>query len=259
MRVLRAWVRLMRASLHLLHGMFIVQWHFDAYEAPAREARIQWWSAKLLRLLGLQLHIQGEAALDEVPTLVVANHVSWLDIAALHAVIPQARFVSKADVLQWPLIGRLVAGAGTLFIERERKRDAVRVVHHMAQALSAAQTVAVFPEGTVSDGTGVMPFHANLFQAAVATQARVCPVVLRFSNARGELSPAALYLDDTTLLQSAWRLASESCTHITVWRLPPIALMGMDRRAAAAAAQASISAGLASLASASSTQGHRGA
>ncbi len=254
MRALRATWRLTRAVLHLAHGIAIVQWRFDRFEARERTARIQWWSAKLLRLLGLRLEVLGEEPAPLASTLIVANHVSWLDIAAIHAVMPQARFVSKADVLQWPLVGRLVAGAGTLFIERERKRDAVRVVHHMAQALADAQTVAVFPEGTVGDGSKVMAFHANLLQAAVATQARVLPLALRFSDAQGALSQAALYLDDTTLLKSAWRLASEPSTRITVMRMPAWSVQGLDRRQAADLAREHIAEGLRRMASSRNPQ-----
>ena len=115
---------------------------------------------------------------------------------------PQARFVSKADVRHWPLLGWLVDAAGTLYIERERKRDAMRVVHQMAEALAAGDMVAVFPEGTTGDGRALLPFHANLLQAAIAAGAPVQPVALRFSDA-GACGSArrSASLGDTTLVQ----------------------------------------------------------
>ena len=79
---------------------------------------------------------------------------------AVHAVCPEARFVSKADVQRWPLVGRLVDAGATLYIQRERRRDAMRVVHQMAAALKAGDTVAIFPEGTTADGRTLLPFHA---------------------------------------------------------------------------------------------------
>ena len=179
--VVGAW-RIARLLVHGLHGLAIILLRFGAYSAAQRHARIQWWSAKLLRLIGITLHAQGTTRAGA--KLVVSNHVSWLDIAAIHAVIPEAHFVSKADVKQWPLIGKLVAGAGTLFIEREKKRDALRVVHQMAEALQAGDTVAVFPEGTTGDGRTLLPFHANLLHAAVTTATPVQPVVLRFFDAQ---------------------------------------------------------------------------
>ena len=165
--------------------------------------------------------------------MLLANHVSWLDIAALHAAVPHARFVSKADVLQWPLLGWLVRGAGTLFIERERKRDALRVVHAVAEALSAGQTVAVFPEGTTGEGPEPLPFHANLLQAAIATATPIQPAVLRFADARHRFSPAVVYVGDTTLLQSLWRVATARGLVVHVDLLLPQASAHADRRALA--------------------------
>jgi 1-acyl-sn-glycerol-3-phosphate acyltransferase len=94
------------------------------------------------------------------PLLLVSNHVSWLDILVINAVRP-ARFVSKADVRHWPLVGELITAAGTLYIEREKRRDAMRVVHRMADSLREGDVVAVFPEGTTGSGLDVLPFHAN--------------------------------------------------------------------------------------------------
>ncbi len=236
--------RLTRALVHLIHGLAIIKLRFGSFSREQRESRIGWWSAGLLRVLGVQLVIEGDTPAHVVRTMIVANHVSWLDIAAIHAVLPQAHFVSKADVLKWPLIGSLVAGAGTLFIERERKRDAIRVVHHMAEALDQGQAVAVFPEATTSDGTTLLPFHANLFQAAVTTRAAVLPLVLRWSDPVHASSPDVTFVGDTTLVQSMWRIASGRGLRVTVTRLPKIDIASMDRRAAAEAARCAIAAEL---------------
>jgi 1-acyl-sn-glycerol-3-phosphate acyltransferase len=226
-----AW-RIARLLVHGLHGLVIILLRFGVYGAAQRHARIQWWSAKLLRLIGITLHAHG------VPRpgakLVVSNHVSWLDIAAIHAVIPEAHFVSKADVKQWPLIGKLVAGAGTLFIERDKKRDALRVVHQMAEALKAGDTVAVFPEGTTGDGRTLLPFHANLLHAAVTTATPVQPVVLRFFDAQHTISPLAEFLGDTTLAQSAWRFVCARGLNVEVKVLTAQGTGHADRRALAA-------------------------
>jgi len=224
--------------IHLAHGMAVMALRFGSLDTAARRQCIQWWSAKLLRLMGLALEVQGVP--QPGPLLVVANHVSWLDIAALHAGCPQARFVSKADVLRWPLIGWLVRGAGTLFIERGKKRDALRVVHELAQALQDGDTVAVFPEGTTSDGRGVLPFHANLLQAAIAGGTPVQPVVLRFSDPRHAVSPAAEFVGDTTLLQSLWRLASAEGLRVQVRWLAPLPSANASRRDLALSLQAVI-------------------
>jgi 1-acyl-sn-glycerol-3-phosphate acyltransferase len=206
MRALRAAWRLVRATLHVLHGLLIIRTEFGRIGPEGRHARIRWWSAGMLRVLGIRLAASGTPRPGA--TLIIANHISWLDIMTIHAVAPQARFVSKSDVRDWPVIGALVSGAGTLYIERERKRDALRVVHQMAEALQAGETVAVFPEGTTSDGRSLLPFHANLLQAAIAVGAPIQPVLLRFADRDQAVSAAAEYVGETTLAQSLWRIAS---------------------------------------------------
>jgi 1-acyl-sn-glycerol-3-phosphate acyltransferase len=228
--------------VHGVHGLAIILLRFGSYSAAQRHARIQWWSEKVLRLIGLTLHAKG--APRPGAKLVVSNHVSWLDIAAIHAVIPEAHFVSKADVKQWPLIGRLVAGAGTLFIEREKKRDALRVVHQMAEALQAGDTVAVFPEGTTGDGRTLLPFHANLLHAAVTTATPVQPVVLRYFDAQHAISPLAEFLGETTLAQSAWRMVCARGLNVEVLVLALQATAHADRRALAAYLRETIAAEL---------------
>ncbi|MFG5409079.1 lysophospholipid acyltransferase family protein [Piscinibacter sakaiensis] len=212
----------------MLHGTAIAVLRFPAMDEAARHARIRWWSARLLQLMGVEARHDGRPRGGA--TLVVANHVSWLDILALHAHCPQARFVSKADVRRWPVLGRLVASAGTLFIERERKRDALRVVHELAAALQAGQTVAVFPEGTTSDGHGVLPFHANLLQAAIAVEAPVQPVALRYRDAAHAVSPAVNYVGDVSLLRSLWWVACAEGLQVSARWLDAEGTRHADRR-----------------------------
>ena len=227
MSVARALWRLLRATFHVLHGMAVMT-RFSALDEAGRHERIRWWSAGLVRAMGLTLQVSGTPRPGA--TLLVANHVSWLDIAAIHAAAPHARFVSKSDVLRWPLLGWLIRNAGTLFIERERKRDAVRVVHAMAESLQAGQTVAVFPEGTTGLGPDLLPFHANLLQAAVATGTPVQPVALRFYSDRESYSSEVTFVGETTLLQSIWRIALASRLGVQVQLLPPVVTQHADRR-----------------------------
>lgn len=221
--------RLLRSVLHILHGVFVAVVLFPRMNARRRHERIRWWAAKLLRLLGIELRLQG--SFRPGAKLIVANHISWLDIMAVHAFCPEARFVSKADVKAWPLVGQLVTAAGTLYIERERRRDALRVVHQMAEALKAGETVAVFPEGTTGSGHTLLPFHANLLQAAIATSTPVQPVALRFSEPQFSVSPAAQYIGDTTLMQSLWRVACARGIVAHVRVLPAEVSAHADRRA----------------------------
>jgi len=221
-----AW-RLAQAMLHVLHGVLIVATRFGRIDDAARMRRVQWWSTKCLRLLGVDLVEQGTPRPGA--KLLVANHISWLDILAINAVVP-ARFVSKSEVRRWPLFGWLATAAGTLYIQRERPRDALRVMHQMAAALQEGQTLAVFPEGTTADGHALLPFHANLLQGAIATATPVQPVALRFFDPEHAISPAANFLDDTTLLQSVWSVACAQDLAVRVIVLPALAVAHADRR-----------------------------
>lgn len=241
MTILRAIARIVRAVLHALHGALICAFVFPRLDERGRMERVGWWSARLLRLLGIALEVRG--TVHAAPVLVVANHISWLDILAINAVQP-VRFVSKADVRRWPLVGYLVACGGTLFIERERKRDAMRVVHQIADALRARQIVAVFPEGTTSDGHGVLPFHANLLQAAIATETPVQPIALRYRDASHAVSPAAAYVGDTSLVRSLWWIASARGLVARVEVQSAQGTRHLDRRALAVRLRESIAAGL---------------
>jgi 1-acyl-sn-glycerol-3-phosphate acyltransferase len=126
-----------------------------------------------------------------------------------------------------------VTGAGTLFIERESKRVALRVVHQAASALQAGHCVAFFPEGTTGSGPELLPFHANLLQAAVSAQAPVLPVVLRWHEPGERFSSAARFIGDTTLVQSLWAIASARGLGMAMQILPPVEIGDQDRRALA--------------------------
>ncbi len=229
---LRAAWRLARTVVHVGQGMAVVALQWRWLSAAGRHARIQWWAAKMLRGLGITLEVHGR--FRPGACLLVANHVSWLDILAIHAVCPQARFVSKADVKHWPLLGWLVGAVGTLFIERERKRDALRVVHQIAEALAAGHTVGVFPEGTTGNGQELLPFHANLLQPAIATATPIQPVGLRYTEPGHAVSPAVTWLGATTLVHSVWAIASAEGLRAVVTTLPAVATAHADRRALAA-------------------------
>ena len=222
-----------RLTLHMLWGLWQVRLIFPQLDAGRRQRRIQVWSQGVFRALGIRWELQGH--LHARGQLLVANHVSWLDIMAIHAACPQARFVSKADVRAWPLIGRLVDAAGTLYIVREQRRDALRVAHEMAAVLQSGDTVAFFPEGTTGAGDQLLPFHANLLQPVIATGCPVLPVVLRYrESTHPGASRAAQYIGDTTLLQSIARLALADDLRVCLVALPSLATAHADRRALAA-------------------------
>lgn len=229
MNSLRALWKLARALAHTVAGFATILVRFPRLEQAQRDARVQAWAFEMLARLDIRLELRGQAPLAG-PVLLVANHISWLDIVVMHAA-RHCRFVSKADVRRWPLIGTLADGAGTLYIERESRRDAMRVVHHMTESLENGEIVAVFPEGTTSDGLALLPFHGNLIQAAISADAPVQPVALSFlDTATRAMSRAPCYIDDDTLAASVWRtLCAPGITAVVHYGEPQLA-RGRDRR-----------------------------
>lgn len=132
--------------------------------AGLRTALFHRWSRGAARIVGLRIDVTG--APPAGPFFLVANHLSYLDVIVLGATL-RATFVAKADVAAWPLIGWLCAAVGTVFLDRTRKRDLLRVLPLLERRLGDGGGVVVFPEGTTSDGSGVLPFRSPLFAAAV--------------------------------------------------------------------------------------------
>jgi 1-acyl-sn-glycerol-3-phosphate acyltransferase len=229
MRVVRAAWRLVRALTHALAGWRTIVFEFPRLSQSGRDERVSRWALQMLGVLGIELSIRGTPP-ARGPMLLVANHISWLDILVMHAA-RHCRFVAKSEVESWPLIGTLATGGGTLYIERESRRHAMRVVHHMAQALRAGDVLAVFPEGTTSDGRTLLPFHANLLQAAISADAPVQPVALSFIDAAsGQLSLAPIYVGDETLIASLWRTLTAPPLAAVVTFGQPQHTSGRDRR-----------------------------
>jgi 1-acyl-sn-glycerol-3-phosphate acyltransferase len=208
----------------------VVAVRFPALSPDQQHARVQAWSMQLLARAGVSLRILGTPPVNG-PVMLVANHISWLDIPVMHAA-RHCRFVSKSDVQAWPLIGTLATAAGTLYIERNSRRDALRMVRSMHEALERGEVLAVFPEGTTGDGRAMLPFHANLLQAAVAADAPVQPVGLRFADkATGMTSFAPSYIGDETLVGSIWRTLRAPAIEAVVHYGVPEQAQGRDRRA----------------------------
>jgi len=224
--------RLVRLVLHLIHGLAVIAWRFPTMTETQKAQTIQAWAQTLLAQLAIQLVVTGKPA-ERGPMLVAANHISWLDIPLLLAA-GHCRFVAKAEIQHWPLLGKMAHGGGTLFIARESRRDAMRVVHQMAEHLRAGDVLAIFPEGTTSNGQQLLPFHANLFQAAISACAPVQPVALGFVDAvSGQPSLAPCYIDDDTLLGSVWRTLTAPPLCATVALGEPQLPGDRDRRALA--------------------------
>ncbi len=229
MKPLRAIWRGLRATAHVVRGLWTIRTEFGRLTPPQTERVVREWTRRMLLIMGVELVVQGTPP-EQGPLLQVANHMSWLDILVMNAARP-SRFVSKADAERWPLLGSLITGAGTLYLERGNRRAAMRMVHHMAERLELGDILTVFPEGTTGDGQALLPFHANLLQAAIAARAPVLPIALRFVRSdSGEPHPAPIFVGETTLLGSIWATLNADGLQAVVRYGEPQHDQGRDRR-----------------------------
>jgi 1-acyl-sn-glycerol-3-phosphate acyltransferase len=203
---------------------------FPFIDAGARLARVQYWSRRLLAIVNVELTVSGELPSDSAhPVLILSNHVSWLDIFVINATCP-LRFIAKDEIRHWPVIGWLSTRTGSVYIRRTRRHDARRVNQHLTQAFAAGERFAVFPEGTTTDGTWVMPFHASLLAPALHAQASLYPAALRFTRSDGSICVEAGYEGDKTLLQSLLGILRQPMIRAQLALLPPLVTEGKTRR-----------------------------
>jgi 1-acyl-sn-glycerol-3-phosphate acyltransferase len=212
---------------------------------PARRRALSHrFARRTLATLGLRVTRLGALPPPDEPVLVVANHVSWLDVYLLNA-SRAMRFVAKDETRTWPLVGTIAARFDSLFIVRGSCRDAARVKARVAAALAAGESVAVFPEATTTAGHGVKPFYGAMFQAAIDAGVRVVPVAIRYPAADGRPNPAAAFVDDMTFAASLLRVLGEPALRAELRVGAPLAAVGRSRRELAAAAHGVIAAALA--------------
>jgi 1-acyl-sn-glycerol-3-phosphate acyltransferase len=235
-------LRKARLVVHLLHGMWIVATRFPKAGADVRHTLNREWSLKMLRLCGMRLVVHNDSVRLDRGALVVANHISWIDIYVINAWRPTP-FVSKAEIRQWPVVGWLAQQLDTIFIQREKRSDAKRIMHELSDRLSTGELMCVFPEGTTSNGLAVLPFHANMFQAAVSASAAVQPLCIMYEDAQGRQSTAPAYIDDLSLADSLNLLLNGGPLTAHVYVCAPLA-PGADRRTLAAEAEGVITAAL---------------
>lgn len=235
--MIRPIIKILRLFSLVLTGVGTALFLYQRMDRTARNRQLMAWAGSLMRILKIELRVGGAPPVGGA--VLVANHISWLDIHVLHSLLP-ARFISKAEVQDWPLLGRLAKAAGTLFITREKKSDAIRVNQEMAAELRAGECLAFFPEGTTSDGQELRTFFPSLFQPAVEAGCPVAPASIRYLNLQGGPCLEAAYHGDLTLLASFWRIAKLRGLVVEVTFLPALESRGQHRRELAKQAEATI-------------------
>ncbi len=237
-------VGLARLAWHLMVGLLKVALLFPFLGQPARERRVQRWSRQLVTICGVSLSINETAQRELVsPALIVCNHISWLDIFVINTIHP-CRFVAKSDIRSWPLIGWLCEHTGTIFIARGKQRDVRRIYAGLVKSIHDGERVAFFPEGTTAPQGVVLPFHANLFEAAIEAEVPVQPYALRYLDADGSLHDSADFIGEMTFVDSVIAILASGGMRAELIRLPAISTQGAHRRELAVAARATVAAAL---------------
>jgi 1-acyl-sn-glycerol-3-phosphate acyltransferase len=221
--------RLLRLAAALGRTCLEARRHAGAGGTARWRRAVERGSARMLSAIGVEVRVRGARPLLSGPVLLVANHVSWVDIQALGAVAG-VRFVAKSEVRDWPIVGTMAARFGTIFHRRGHRRDAMRVKNLLAKLLVTGERIVVFPEGTTTDGGRLERFHAALLQAAIDAAIPVQPVAIRHLERDGTTSAAAAFIDDMTFADSLARILTRPAIVTELVFGPPIWAADKTRR-----------------------------
>ena len=231
-----ATIRTVRLIIHLLVGMVqAVVINLDFTRRLSGERAMSWWCNVLLDILNIQLSVRGAPA--QGARFSVANHVSWLDMILIGACEP-TRFVSKAEVAEWPVVGFITRAAGTFYLRRG-KGGTAPLMERLVPYLASGGSVMVFPEGTTTDGRQLKPFFPRLFAAAIDAKCLVQPIALNYQpDERG--NQIAPFIGDDDLVSHLLRVLRTPALSAEVHYCAPYSAAGATREALAQRAEQAI-------------------
>ncbi len=193
--------RFIKLAYLLCSALMVMIFCYPFQTQAKRYSYLRVWSKRMMAIFKLQIDVTGDIPECFSGLLIMANHVSWLDIFALNYVHPVS-FVAKKEIHGWPIIGSMVARAGTVFIDRNDRKDAVRIAQNIAVRMQEGGTVAVFPESTTTDGFTLLPLKAALFEAAIQANSLIQPVALLFYDENHVRTTLPSYVGETSLFTS---------------------------------------------------------
>jgi len=237
--ILVSLLRAIRLAFHLVYGAFLAVFYPGL--SHARQRRIlRGWSKQLLSILNIRILTEGEPVdRADAGCMLIANHTSWLDIFVMNAVHP-VRFIAKAEVLNWPVIGWLCQRTGTIFIQRTSRKHTAAINLKISSLLTQGICVGLFPEGTTTDGKQVGHFHSALIQPALDAGAKLCPIALRYQHLSGKTSTLAAFTGEMTLIGSIWQILRGIQLNAVVAFTPEVDPLETNRRILARSMQLSI-------------------
>ncbi len=220
---IRFLVRVIALVLHVILGLFIAFAFYGWISKPKREWVLRTWSRCLMKTTGVKVISEGYPIM-EGPVMLTANHVSWIDIFIINSQRATA-FIAKSEIRQWPVIGWLVAAAGTIFIQRGSRQAVVEINQTLSNHFNEGTCIGLFPEGTTSDGLTVLHMFSGLLEGAMKAQVPIQPVALLFSY-QGQRSGRVAFVGEQTLVANIWVLLSSKDVSVTVRFLPPVTQAG---------------------------------
>lgn len=229
---INATFRLIWLGIHFAYGLMLLfvyrfRWGAEWFYTEQGAKSVQKWFRQGCRILDLNIQLSGTACSSSA--IVVANHISWLDIVALAATTP-VTFVSKMDLKHWPVVGVLAKFSGTVFIKRGSLFSMHQTFSLLVDVLSAGRKPAFFPEGTTTRGFSVNKFHSGLFQAATQSNCPVQPVAISYYRNAEPDRDVAPYVDDDHFLKHLWTLLLKRKLHLQIDFLDEIKPENHDRR-----------------------------
>lgn len=211
-------------------------WKLELRGRPFPQEMSMWWARAICRIFGLRVRVTG--SFEPGAQLVVANHISWIDIQVLHGIHPVV-FVAKAEIGEWPVMGWVARAGGTVFHRRGSHHSAKGVATAVAERLREGASVAIFPEGGILPGEGIKYFHARMFASSIAAEAPVQPVMIRYVM-HGERYDGMTFLPGEPMARNFFRLLMQKpCiadVHVT-GRIEPA---GRQRRQLAGEAEKAV-------------------
>jgi 1-acyl-sn-glycerol-3-phosphate acyltransferase len=208
MSLIKKLFRLLAIIVHVLWGVMQVIFSFKGKISPTTvdQIIIKHWFVRFLQLLQVQTRVHG--SIDHKPQLMIANHISWIDILLLNSIYP-ARFIAKSEIKKWPIVGWLAKKVGTVFVKRGNITDIRRLNKQIYQLLSAGEKVTLFPEGGTSNGQAIQHLYPGLFQSVIPSSEEqalgVQPLVIIYT-VNGQLSSTLPFVGDTHVLANFWAI-----------------------------------------------------
>ena len=242
---MRSLFRTIRLVLHALAAVFYCGVVYPFISQTAKDRYVRRWSSKLMAIAGVAIRINYPERIA-ARALIVANHISWLDIFLIYAHF-NGHFIAKSTMANWPIMGYLGKKVGTLYLDRSSGRNLKQILGKLVGNLNAEERCIFFPEGTTAKQGEMLPFHPNLFEGAIQVNLPIQPFAIRYLMPDGTYADAVDFTGEMTMQESMKRIFSTDGITAELTLLPTINPEGKNRRELAQETRAAIQSTLAAM------------